>query len=1290
MTRHFLLLLTLVGHITWLNAQVDVTSKITNPSFENSTTGWVQKNMSTQGNSVFNIKAGNTYMEKWTGRGGAVGDALLCQVLSNLPPGNYELTVAAQNIQEDTPTAAQTGAWIFAQTPQFRALKSRLNKTAVTVRGNYTVPFSVVAGDVSIGFEAEGATGNWIAADNFRLAQVGLDLTSELAEALAYAETNYGNAMGTASEQLLNAISFARVKYASATAQPGSVIIEDQVAAITGLETAIDTYLRANADADHPLDMTSLIQNPSFETGDMTGWTASGMGIQGNSVFSIKQGTYYIEKWTGRGGAVGDARVSQTLTGVPAGRYRLRVAAQNIQEDSPSARKGGAWIFAGSHQEPVTVRGNYTLTFTQVSDELAIGFEAQGAQGNWLSCDNFRLEYIGDGADEIQAEFTALIAKAEALATQHMNSQALQALHTAIAAAHAALDGAAAETWGPAATALESATAVASASAEAFARLAAAISKANAEVSSSSAAAKDTYLRGIATAQAVYDNAATTDAQAEAAIVALDAAAFAFRIDNGTGAVPRVTTDPRFIKGSTWAFGRSTVSGTDILEEGFCWSTEPDPKVTDNRTTEHLSQAGKIYWLRDLKPGTMYYMRAYAITKNYAVGYGDVIKFATVPKGTIGHWYNNGGDQETNDRINYAINTAIDYYWNNLTSIHGFGISVTYSPGTPTADCGYGGGMRVGANASYQQPGTIMHEALHGIGVGTHGIWWNGEMRSGGDRGDWLGDRVTEALRFWDNNTTGVITGDNTHLWPYGCNGAHEDTHSDNLYCMMGIIAQALNEDGLPGSGEIGYALPYYSFNHDDGVKYYLKNEDPEYGLNSAYLVETATHALQWQVMSADEAAANDAAAWYLSFNPANQYYQLKNAKTGYYMTYASGIKTARHTTPTTADNFHLMRGRVEVSAAQGAPTHRGYYIIHPESSANPPTLAANASGKTATAAWNIAKSATAQRWLILTAEEAAAFESGAVEVSRKELETLVAQIRQTAQTPHAEDVEGADNTLATTLDDILTQGNASTSTAELSQLATQAMEAGMTFLGQVTVTDEAQPFDITFLLQNPDFDADATTGWTTSQAPGYSYQAAEFFEKTFNFSQTLKSMPAGTYMLTANAFQRPGAYNAVLQPYQSGTAKVTTSLFIGSTSAAVKHICDDRQADSPHSGSKWLADDTYIPDNMASAAAYFAKGLYESSVTARQAKPGTLRVGIKCTSAPSAYWTMFDHFRLYYYGGNTLAVGIGHVATDQTDSRPRDSHIYDLSGRRIGQAQPRGGIYIVGGRKVVVKADSK
>ena len=108
----------------------------------------------------------------------------------------------------------------------------------------------------------------------------------------------------------------------------------------------------------------------------------------------------------------------------------------------------------------------------------------------------------------------------------------------------------------------------------------------------------------------------------------------------------------------------------------------------------------------------------------------------------------------------------------------------------------------------------------------------------------------------------------------------------------------------------------------------------------------------------------------------------------------------------------------------------------------------------------------------------------------------------------------------------------------------------------------------------------------------------------------------------------------------------------------------------------------------MASAAAYFAKGLYESSVTANQTKPGSLRVGIKCTSAPGAYWTMFDRFRLYYYGGNTTAVGIGEMEDGRW--KMEDEVIYDLSGRRVQSPifnlQSKKGVYIMNGRKVLVK----
>ena len=1252
--------------ILGVQAQTDYTAKITNPSFESDAEGWVHKGMAAQGNDVFNVKEGSKYMEKWTGRGGAVGDAYLRQEISGLAPGNYELTAVAQNIQEDTPNAAQTGAWIYAGD----------KKTTITVRDTYKVAFNYVSGTIEIGFEAQGASGNWIAVDNFRLTLVGSDLSAELAAAINDVKSRYGNVTGNESQQLKDAISAAE-----AVAGKSGATAQEQAAAITAMDQAIEVYLSANASADQPWNLTSRIMNPSFEIDGLSGWTVSGMGTQGNDVFNIKSGNIYVERWTGRGGAVGDARLSQRLLGMPAGRYRMKAAAQNIQEDTPKAKQTGAWIFAGTHRQTVTVRDTYTLEFVQVADEMEIGFEAKGATGNWLAVDNFQLEYIGNSFDDVKTAFATLISEAETIAAQRMNATAKQTLTSAISDAKTAQTAMSSDSgFGAAATALETAIATATTSAEVFARLATAITTANNELNSSSATLKDDYRAAITSAQGVYDAATTTDAQAEAAITALTEAAFAFKVQNGSesGNAPKVKTDPRFIKGCTWAFGRSTVTGSNIIEEGFCWSENPDPKVTDNRTTEYLNQAGKIYWLRDLKPGTMYYMRAYAINKDYAVGYGDVIKFATVPKGQVGHWYNNGGDEETNDRINYAINTAMDYYWNNLTSIHGFGISVSYSPGTPTADCGYGGGMRVGASSSYQQPGTIMHEALHGIGVGTHGIWWDADIHDG----DWLGDRVTEALRFWDNSTTARIAGDSMHLWPYGCNGAHEDTHSDNLYCMMGILAQALNEDGLPASGEIAYALPYYSFNHEDGVKYYIKNEDESRGLRTSYLVENASHQLVWQTMTAEEAAENDAAAWYLSFKASNQYYQLKNAKTGYYMTYASGIKTVKHTSPTSADDFHLMRGRVDVGG------YRGYYIIHPESSANPPTLTANASGKTATSGWDIHRSATTQRWLILTADEAQNFDNGNADEARKELNDLLAEIRKLAQTPHTEDVEGADDTLSQALSDIETQAAAATKGSELSTLTEQAREAAITFLSGVSVTDMEQPFDLTFMLENPNFDQNATDGWTsTNGAPGYGFQGAEFYVRTFDFYQTLEGMPAGYYDLHASAFQRPGNPDAIYTPYKNGTARITTSLYINSTTEPVMHICEDRQSSAiGNSYDSKMGDNKYVPNNMEGAEKYFAAGLYDSNVTARLAKKGKLKLGIKCTSAPSYYWTMFDSFRLYFHGNNAAIVGVEKIEHLPLNTDLSAGSVFDLSGRRIVTSKLPKGLYIVNGKKIYVK----
>ena len=62
--RHLLSALAAFVCTIAVNAQTDYTSLITNPSFEQGTEGWVHQGMSAQGNDVFSIKNGNTYMER--------------------------------------------------------------------------------------------------------------------------------------------------------------------------------------------------------------------------------------------------------------------------------------------------------------------------------------------------------------------------------------------------------------------------------------------------------------------------------------------------------------------------------------------------------------------------------------------------------------------------------------------------------------------------------------------------------------------------------------------------------------------------------------------------------------------------------------------------------------------------------------------------------------------------------------------------------------------------------------------------------------------------------------------------------------------------------------------------------------------------------------------------------------------------------------------------------------------------------------------------------------------------
>lgn len=694
-------------------------------------------------------------------------------------------------------------------------------------------------------------------------------------------------------------------------------------------------------------------------------------------------------------------------------------------------------------------------------------------------------------------------------------------------------------------------------------------------------------------------------------------------LSNPAGPVPTVTTDSRFARGATMAFGRMTVAdgGAVIKEQGFCYGESPEPTVADNRCTTTMVHNGTMYWLKDLKPATMYYMRAYAITAGNQVGYGDIIKFSTVPKGNVTYWYNNGGSEAENKRINDALTEACDIF-SSLTSIQKH-FAVGYGSGTPTADCNYKDEpwMNVGPNQSYQRTGTIMHEMQHGLGVISYSTQWSkGNLRSSNGTGQWLGDRVSAFLDFWDNTTGSRLNGDTQHMWPYGINGAQEDNGTLQLYYANAMIGQALGEDGLEHKSTT-FADPYYSFNQEDDVKYYIKNEGENRGRYTSFLMPNKSGTLKWASMTAAEAARNDSTAWYITFTPANQYYQLRNAATGEYLTYNSGIKTATKSSLSANENWHLMRGRVDVEGM------RGYWIIHPTNNWTPPCLQANSSGTTTAATFNIANSAETQRWLILTADELTAIENKAMEHWKKETENILKHVKTLPSVAHLEDVKGADETLQTAITDIESRMAEATTVDELKVLPGEAKAAAMTFLRSVTPTTGDNPFDLTWLMVNPTVD-ESIDGWTTSvDITDLKYGCVEYYQKTFDFSQTITGLPAGFYDFRTQAFQRPGWPDAC-----SGTA-VTTSVYAGSASKPVSHAVNRNQASSL-GGSESQVDGYYIPNDMEAASIYFNKGHYKEHVESRvESDGGSLKVGLRCTAAESGYWTIFTGFNLYYYG---------------------------------------------------------
>ncbi|GAA4317467.1 hypothetical protein GCM10023149_15020 [Mucilaginibacter gynuensis] len=261
---------------------------------------------------------------------------------------------------------------------------------------------------------------------------------------------------------------------------------------------------------------------------------------------------------------------------------------------------------------------------------------------------------------------------------------------------------------------------------------------------------------------------------------------------------PTVVTGTDLLAGATAVFVTGKITSADqIKESGMLISENLQPAVSDIKVTGDKADKSLFIRINDLKPNTTYYVRAFATNEMDVTGYGEVVKLTTIPKGNLTYYLNEDPNASPTVKENYTrIRAALDkavYYYNNYTSIEKK-LNVYYNPGIPTAEGSLSGYIGVGANVSYQRTGTILHEIAHTLGVGQHWMWWDVLIRNG----VYQGKNGNAALKFLTRDPNAEIHGDGQHFWPFGVNGAFEDSGDEMLYIINVMLLQAMKEDGLP------------------------------------------------------------------------------------------------------------------------------------------------------------------------------------------------------------------------------------------------------------------------------------------------------------------------------------------------------------------------------------------------------------------------------------------------------------------------------------------------------------
>lgn len=318
-------------------------------------------------------------------------------------------TVQTVSVTNYGQSAAKTGTTVRVYSPDGNTLLAHGTTTALAAYATETFTLTKAA-TAAAGYKTiqvrfyDGET--LLQTENIPLTAI-LEAQASLQSVIDEAEALYGDArMTTGKEAMLTAINAAKAVVGCYNAEA----IETQK---TALNAALNTFKYANASPTNGLSITV----PNATMDDLaTGWTLARKEADAAPGWKLngKGGSYegfdgnFMEYWVSQSGALGYANSArQTLTDMPAGRYRLRANIIATRQNS-SDDVTGVTLFANSQTVTCATAKDGTPKEFMVelkldaegSIEIGLNIEAS-TTANWVAWDNVTLKYFGNAEGEI-------------------------------------------------------------------------------------------------------------------------------------------------------------------------------------------------------------------------------------------------------------------------------------------------------------------------------------------------------------------------------------------------------------------------------------------------------------------------------------------------------------------------------------------------------------------------------------------------------------------------------------------------------------------------------------------------------------------------------------------------------------------------------------------------------------------------------------------------------------------------------------------------------------------------